>query len=125
MKRCKAIRRMHERKLETFQLPVGTEGDFERFTGYRDANGREVIHGLFEFVSADGTVLERGRCKDGWRVGTWVEYYDNGRVHSMARFRNGKHEGRMSSWYNNGAKEYEWNYRDNLRHGVFRDYSRN
>ena len=44
----------------------------------------------------------QGFVKDGKRVGSWVEYHDNGQLASKGAFENGRKKGPWVKYYKNG-----------------------
>src|SRR5262245_20647034 len=121
--RPERLEAMATRRLETFREQVGTL--VRCFTGYRDPTGHVVRHGRYECASKDGRVIERGKCRHGFRHGKWFEYHDTGQLRCVSEYQDGKHNGTLRTWYADGSPEYVWPYRDNLLHGVARTYYEN
>src|SRR5579862_9142579 len=50
-------------------------------------------------------------------TGPWVSYYVNGQKLSESQYRNGKYEGTVSGYHDNGQKSYEQHYAEGVSNG--------
>lgn len=109
---------MSDKQLESFREEIPELGWTELFTAYRKDDGEIVKHGQFRQVAKDGTVIEEGELRHGFRSGTWREYYENGQLSSAGTYDNGEPCGVHRSWFENGVVKFEWTYAAGCRHGI-------
>ena len=79
-------------------------GDFESVIPSMDAvflkeDGAPYLHSCQE-----GFILNNGNCLD---TGLITYHYDNGEIKSEENYKDGKKEGKFSTWYKNCPKGYE------------------
>lgn len=71
----------------------------------------------------DGIVREEGNYTDGKRNGLFIEYYKDGITHRKdTPMKDGKIDGTVITYFSNGRKESEKDYRNSLEHGTERRY---
>ena len=71
----------------------------------------------------DGIVREEGNYTDGKRNGLFIEYYKVGITHRKdTPMQDGKIDGTVITYFSNGRKESEKDYRNSLEHGTERRY---
>ena len=54
-----------------------------------------------------------------------ITYHPNKNICKKYKLINGKLHGKLERWYENGQKDFEWNYVDGKRHGVFKCWFQN
>jgi hypothetical protein len=70
----------------------------------------------------NGAVKLRGRSRGGKRFGRWESFYPNGYRWSEMEFREGRREGDVISYYNNGMMRYQGRYYNDERAGIWSFY---
>ena len=55
--------------------------------------------------------------KDGKRDGKWTSWYEDGLKLSEGNYKDGKRDGKWTSWYENGLKWIDTNYKDGKEDG--------
>ena len=71
----------------------------------------------------DGIVREEGNYTDGKRNGLFIEYYKDCITHRKdTPMKDGKIDGTVITYFSNGRKESEKDYRNSLEHGTERRY---
>lgn len=58
--------------------------------------------GVWEFFHQNGQIKSKGTYKNGWSVGTWEKFAENGIKTEEMFFENKKRSGIWKYWYNNG-----------------------
>ena len=66
----------------------------------------------------DGRKHWEGTLKDGKRDGKWTTWYENGKKWSERNYKDGELDGLRTYWYDNGQKESERNYKDGELDGL-------
>ena len=51
--------------------------------------------------------------KDGKHIGKHTTWFEDGQIRSEKNYNNGKAEGKHTAWYENGQKNFELNYKEN------------
>src|SRR5690554_6012405 len=67
----------------------------------------------------NGLVKIRGQEKDNKRIGKWESFYPNGYKWSETNYRNGYRQGEIVVYYDNGIMRYEGHYVNDERSGVW------
>ena len=71
----------------------------------------------------DGVLREAGLYADGRRTGIFTEYYQDGRTpRRVAPMRQGRIDGTVKTFFRNGSRETEKEYRQGVEHGVERRF---
>jgi uncharacterized protein len=71
----------------------------------------------------DGKLKSEGKYKDGRRISSWKFYYQNGRTEEEGTFNNsGKEEGSWTWWYDNGEKRKEAAFTNGKEDGLMVEY---
>ena len=63
-----------------------------------------------------------GNLAENQRDGLWYAYHKNGKVQTMAHYKNGKEEGRYTVYHENGSVFYTGFYKDGHRVGEWKFY---
>lgn len=63
--------------------------------------------------------MRQGDTVDGKREGLWVSYYANGQKQSEGEYRAGKKHGRWVLYYPNGSKQSEAKFHNGLYTGLY------
>lgn len=66
-----------------------------------------------------------GNVANDQRDGLWYAYHKNGRVQTMAHYRNGKEDGQYAVYYENGSVRYTGFYKNGERIGKWCFYDEN
>ena len=61
--------------------------------------------------------LREGNYKDGKRDGKWTSWYEDGLKLSEGNYKDGMKDGKWTSWYENGLKWTDRNYKDGKEDG--------
>ena len=61
--------------------------------------------------------LREVNYKDGKRDGKWTSWYEDGLKLSEGNYKDGMKDGKWTSWYENGLKWTDRNYKDGKRDG--------
>jgi hypothetical protein len=88
-------------------------GDFEVVIPSMDAVFLKEDGTPYEYTCEEG-FLKDGVCMDG---GLKTYRYDNGEIKSEENYKDGKLDGKSTTWHINGQIGSEENYKDNLRDG--------
>ena len=74
-----------------------------------------------EFVEHydNGIVKIRGSEKDDKRIGKWESFYPNGYKWSETNYRDGYRQGEIIVYYDNGIMRYEGHYSQDERSGIW------
>ena len=54
--------------------------------------------------------------------GTYIDYYNSGKIQNKGTLLNGKLNGELTVYFKNGNKKFISNYKDGILHGVWSDY---
>ena len=65
---------------------------------------------------------EQGNIKNGKKIGSWIEYYDNGQLQIEENFKNVKRNGKIRVFYRNGKLAGEGVYKNDQKNGLFKYY---
>ncbi len=57
--------------------------------------------------------------KDGKLEGTLISYYENGNIKRKGEYANGRYNGKWEQWAENGKKLYEVHYKNDALYGEF------
>ena len=60
--------------------------------------------------------------KLGWSE--WESWFDNGQKEYEWNYLHGKHHGKQEAWHMNGQKWYEANYLHEMKHGVIKKWNK-
>lgn len=81
-----------------------------------------LYHGKYQYYQRN-TLQEEGTYVAGIQTGIYREYYRNGKdVKTELMFSGGKLDGKVSTYFTNGAVESEKEYRMGVEHGLERTY---
>ena len=64
-----------------------------------------------------GKTEYEGSYKDGKQDGKWTSWYENGQKKGEGIYKDGKEDGKWTSWYENGQKKGEEIYKDGKQEG--------
>ncbi len=70
----------------------------------------------------NGAVKIRGKERDGKRIGKWESFYPNGYKWSESDYKNGFREGPIVVFYKNGMMRYDGRYYNDERTGLWQFY---
>ncbi|MCZ2341659.1 MAG: hypothetical protein LC104_07660 [Bacteroidales bacterium] len=123
-----------------------TDDGPELLSGYTEAGGRFVQHGLLvgkhltgerrceeEFYAGqphgkttlwytNGQVVQQGQMKDGKEHGVWTKYREDGSKWLAVHFLGGERHGTETEWFPTGQKKEETTWVAGKRHGVMARY---
>ncbi|MFP8489491.1 toxin-antitoxin system YwqK family antitoxin [Gracilimonas sp. Q87] len=68
---------------------------------------------------------KEGEFEDGFKIGEWKTYYDNGQILSVGSYLDGMEEGVWKSFYRDGSIESEIMYKGGTRDGTYKKYHQN
>ena len=79
-----------------------------------ERNGLHYAESGFSGLPFTGEVTgkEKGKVKDGKKIGKWVGYHDNGDLRYRGSYKNGKEEGDWIYYYDNGQVSSKGNYKN-------------
>lgn len=100
----------------TEKYPDGTPKVIEH---YNLIDGSKVLYKLEEFYD-NGEERIEGFFRDGERHGRWTGWHDNGKLWTVADYRQGKLHGKQTVYYPDGKKFYEGRFEDGIRKGKWR-----
>jgi hypothetical protein len=69
-------------------------------------------------VYLDDTLAMEGTLKKGWREGKWLEYYHNGKPHTLRNFKKGKLNGEQLQYSPDGALWNKVNFLNDIINGI-------
>lgn len=87
-------------------------------------------HGEYNYWSATGKLIEKGKYEKGERVGLWTRWYDNGKVRSQVRYvlmkskyskrLRGERDGLWKAYHENGQLKAQGEYKAGNKIGTWR-----
>lgn len=90
------------------------------FTVTKDNNGIQVKNGIcYGLYKSNNQKYIEGQKINNVNEGAWTWWYKNGQVMQKATYKNGKFDGKMTAWYENGAKKFEANNINGIQNGNF------
>lgn len=116
---CKQKEEKKEVKNETpiTEQPVASqEQPQQTIESVSTEDGENIIY------YADGKVKIKGMKKNGKREGLWVSWYHDGTKWSECEYKDGLKHGINISYYPNGKKLYEGKYKNDSQVGVWKYY---
>ena len=84
-----------------------------------DYSGSEEGWPNFDEFDGLGVVRVIGTIKDGKKDGKWTSYYENEQKAEEMRFKDDTRDGACSMWYENGQKAVEGGFKNGNIHGTF------
>ena len=75
-------------------------------------NQQEPFTGKNLCKYGNGQKKSEGKFKDGKLDGKWTSWYENGQIKSEENYKDGKRDGKWTTWYKNGRITSEKNYKD-------------
>lgn len=82
----------------------------------------DLPNGSYKIYNSQNTLIEEGEYEMGKRIGQVKQYFDNGEIHRIVRFKDGMKNGLSEKWHPNGNKAYEVTFKDDVEDGPFKDY---
>lgn len=82
----------------------------------------QLLDGAYEAKLRKGGPIRKGNFRDGLRIGTWLEWYPNGKIKRSDDWRNGQRHGKASTYDAAGGLIREASYRNNELHGTVTEY---
>jgi len=70
----------------------------------------------------NGVVKLRGKSQGGKRIGRWESFYPNGYRWSEMEYRNGYRQGDVISYFSNGMMRYQGRFYNDERSGIWQFY---
>ena len=113
---------------------INKEEPFSGIVYKKLPNGQFILKGRYKNGYKDGEWIEyfdngqialTGLYKSGNRDGEWIKYYDNGQIAKTETFINGRLEGNYVCYYENGNKDTEGIYNRNKKFGKWISYYSN
>ena len=95
---------------------------------YKDLVVRDgVYYKKFTDIPFTGKVTgqEQGSIKNGKKDGSWIEYWDNGKLRTKGNYKNGYREGLWVEYSHKGKLTSKGNYMDTMRVGFWEIYWEN
>jgi antitoxin component YwqK of YwqJK toxin-antitoxin module len=86
---------------------------------YKEVDGAKQLYKFEEFYE-DGLKRVEGYYRNDERDGRWNSWHDNGKLWSVANYKDGKLHGSQIVYYPNGNKYYEGRFENGLRKGVWK-----
>lgn len=81
---------------------------------------KEIVD-VVEYYPGGGVKL-KGKSQGGDRIGRWISFYPNGLRWSEVEYRKGLREGDAISYFPNGMMRYQGRYYNNERTGIWTFY---
>lgn len=75
-------------------------------------------HGISIVKNRDGNIVSKYSYIDGKLDGPFIEYYWNGHMKFLGKYKNGLQEGDYCEWYEDGTILEESKYVDGVKHGL-------
>ena len=104
----------------------------DKWEYYSESNGALILTENYEngtlvgksvaYSSVTQKIIEETEYSDGKKNGSYVKYYDNGRIMERATYQNDKLNGDYSFYYPNGVVKEEGKYLDNQKVGEWKTY---
>lgn len=83
----------------------------------------KLLHGDFKvYYENTGDLKRKGEFKYGVRVGTWKEWYPNGKLEKVIEWKKGLQHGLVMEFDSLGRTTMEGNYKKGEKHGWFEYY---
>ncbi len=84
--------------------------------------GKWLVFSKFPKCNADGIILEKGVYLDDHKTGVWKEYYCTGIVKTKITFNNGRPEGQVYNYYENGNLHESGMWKNKLWVAKYKEY---
>lgn len=95
------------------------DGSTRTIQYYKERDGQKQLYKLEEFYD-DGVKRVEGYYRNDQRDGRWNSWHDNGKIWSVARYKEGQLHGKQTVYYPNGKKFYEGRFENGIRKGVWK-----
>lgn len=106
---------------DTVQL--GSRRGITTFARVNDATGQgKNVNGIIFYLNAKGDTILKTPFRDGKENGEVISWYDNGKVKEVRSYINGKKTGTHRGWYYNGTLKFEYNYSEDEFEGAYREW---
>jgi antitoxin component YwqK of YwqJK toxin-antitoxin module len=95
------------------------DGSTRTILYYKEVDGGKQLYKIEEFYE-DGVKRVEGYYRNDERDGRWNSWHDNGKIWSVAHYKEGKLHGKQTVYYPSGQKFYEGRFENGLRNGVWK-----
>lgn len=82
----------------------------------------QLLDGRLVVKKKSGQLIRQGDYKMGLKIGTWLEWHDNGVVRSSIEWKNGIRHGAFASYDDKGRIKVKGTNRKGQMHGKFTEY---
>ena len=87
-------------------------------------NTNQIETGIKETYYPNGKLQMRGKLNnDGQKNGVWISYFENGQKNSESNFKDGINNGYSMVWFPNGNVRYFGDYLNGKRSGTWTYYN--
>ena len=103
------------------------------FTGEMTGKGQGKIrngkkHGSWVWYYDNGRISSKGTYKDGKKDGFWIRYWENGQLSYKGIYKDGEwgrcRDGSWAHYWKNGQLRYEGTYKDGEKDGPWVGYNK-
>lgn len=111
-------------KLEKEVMSVYPNGTPMLVNYYKDEGGKRYVAKEIRFYPNAEKSSEGGWTADNKKDGTWTQWFVNGEMWVEENYKRGSRHGAVSVWQENGEKEFEGEYTNDLPSGTWKFYDK-
>lgn len=100
------------------------DGTTKTIQYYKEKEGEQIFYKIEEFHD-NGVKRVEGYYKDDERHGRWNSWHSNGKLWSIAEYKNGQLDGKQTVYHISGQKYYEGTFEKGIRTGIWRFWDEN